>query len=165
MYNRYAETGRIEWVQKYARHIDPAHAQEWNDLMTPKGDGLILRKITTEYKFPMRYPDHITVYHKLGIEPKSGTDAFPFEVVILSELHQRIAARVTEDCLLYNYRTGKKTPLQPFMVDVLQNTWQLQEEAKRVNSDRVRDLLNRTRKLEMDSWDNEGAVEDMGSAR
>lgn len=51
MYNRYAESGRIEWVQKYARYIDPTHAQEWVDLVSPKGDGLILRKITTDFKF------------------------------------------------------------------------------------------------------------------
>jgi hypothetical protein len=51
MYNRYAESGRIEWVQQYIRHIDPDHAKEWSEVMTPNGNGLILRKITTEYKF------------------------------------------------------------------------------------------------------------------
>lgn len=51
MYNRYAETGRIEWVQKYARYIDPDNATAWNELMLPSDHGLILRKITTEYKF------------------------------------------------------------------------------------------------------------------
>lgn len=51
MYNRYAETGRIEWVQKYARYIDPGNAKAWNELMMPVGEGLILRKITTDFKF------------------------------------------------------------------------------------------------------------------
>ncbi len=51
MYNRYAESGRIEWVQQYIRHIDPDHAAEWEEVMTPRGSGLILRKITTEFKF------------------------------------------------------------------------------------------------------------------
>lgn len=51
LYNRYAETGRIEWVLKYGRFIDPEHAEAWDGLMTPKGDGLILRKILTEFKF------------------------------------------------------------------------------------------------------------------
>lgn len=108
---------------------------------------------------PMKYPDHISVYHKLGMEPTEGTDAFLFHVVILSELQQRIAARVTEDCVLYDYRIGKKTTLKPFMVAVLRETWRLQEEAKRTNSDRVRGLLDRVRKLEVESWDREGAVE------
>jgi hypothetical protein len=51
LYNRYAETGRIEWVQKYSRYIDPENARAWDELMSPKGDGLILRKISTEFKF------------------------------------------------------------------------------------------------------------------
>ena len=112
---------------------------------------------------PMKYPDHISVYHKLGTEPKGGSDAFLFEVVIMSELHQRVAARVTEDCVLYDYGAGKKTAMKPFMLEVLQETWRLQEEAKRVNSDRVQGLSDRVRKLEVESWDREGAVEDMGS--
>ena len=51
LYNRYAESGRIEWVQNYAKYIDPTNAEAWRDIITPKGDGLILGKITTEFKF------------------------------------------------------------------------------------------------------------------
>lgn len=50
MYNRYAETGRVEWAMKYAKFIDPAHARVWEELVTPKSIGLILRSIKTEYK-------------------------------------------------------------------------------------------------------------------
>ena len=112
----------------------------------------------------MKYPDHITVYHKLGTEPHSDSDAMLFDVVIISELHQRVAARVAEDVVIYDYRVGKKTAMPRFMVDVLRETWRLQEEAKRSNSERVRALLDRVRKLETHSWDREGAVEDLGSA-
>ena len=51
LYNRYAETGRVEWAMKYAKYIDPAHAETWRELVTPKSIGLILKKITTEFKF------------------------------------------------------------------------------------------------------------------
>lgn len=91
-------------------------------------------------------------------------DAFVFDVVILSELNQRIAARVYEDCVFYDYKAGKKTALKDWMIDVLAETWRLQEEAKLVNSERVRRLLDRVRTLEVESWDREGAVEDMGSS-
>jgi len=38
-------------VQNYARHIDPEHKGIWENLATPKGElGMILRKITTEFK-------------------------------------------------------------------------------------------------------------------
>lgn len=113
----------------------------------------------------MQYPDHVTIYHKLAKQPTEGTDTFDLHVLILSELHQRPAARVVEDCVLYDYRKGKKTPIRPFMLDVLQETWRLQEEAKRENGRRVTDLLDRVRRLELESWDRADAVEDMGSSQ
>lgn len=112
----------------------------------------------------MKFPDHISVYHRIANEPTESTDGFIFDVLIMSELHQRVAARVTEDCPVYDYRIGRKATLPPFMIDVLRETWRLQEEAKRENTQRVYGLLERVRKLEMESWDREGAVEDTGSA-
>lgn len=113
---------------------------------------------------PMVYPDHISVYHKLSVAP-GETDALLLDVVILSELHQRIAARIYEDCALYDYRVGKKTAMPQWMSEVFKETWRLQEEAKAVNSKRVWGLLDRVRLLETESWDREGAVEDMGGGR
>ncbi|KAM0716096.1 hypothetical protein Q7P37_008610 [Cladosporium fusiforme] len=154
-YNRYAESGRIAWVQKYARTLDPLHGKIWEQLGTPKGElGMILRKITTEFKFlrrhfantptkkPMMFPDHISVYHKLHREPgEKATDALMLDVIILSELHQRPAARLFEDCALYDYRKHRKATMPPWMADVFRETWRLQEEARKVNSARVAGLL------------------------
>lgn len=188
-YNRYAESGRVQWALKYANYVHPDHRKEWSQLCGNTGDGLILRAITTEFKFvsrrcsrawaicgvgadvallllqPMKWPDHISIYHKLRAEPTPGTDAFVLDVLIMSELHQRPAARCVEDIVIYDYRRGKKTALQPFMVDVFRETWRLQEEAKRVNSQRVIQLLERVRDLEKDSWDKPDAVEEFGSGR
>ena len=50
-YNRYAESARILWAQRYAQFLDPKHAGLWRGLWTPKGVGLILRSIKTEFKF------------------------------------------------------------------------------------------------------------------
>lgn len=111
----------------------------------------------------MTYPDRITVYHKLATQPQPATDAFRFDVVILSEKHQRPAARLVEDCVLYDYHQAKKTTFKPFMLEVLRETWRLQEEAKVINTERVHGLLDRARKLETASWDREDAVEDMGA--
>jgi acyl-CoA thioesterase FadM len=49
-YNRWAESSRVNWVLHYGA-LDPIRRQEWNELMTPKGVGLILRSIRTDYKF------------------------------------------------------------------------------------------------------------------
>jgi hypothetical protein len=50
MYNRYAESARVNWTLNFAAS-DAAHKTEWLELMTPKNVGLILRSIKTDYKF------------------------------------------------------------------------------------------------------------------
>jgi hypothetical protein len=50
-YTRYAESARINWAWNFAVHIDPKHKKEWSELWTPRGDGLILRSIKTDFKF------------------------------------------------------------------------------------------------------------------
>jgi len=54
VYNKYAESARVEWVDKYSTYIDPAHAKAWRELCSPRGAGLILKSIKTDYKF-VRY--------------------------------------------------------------------------------------------------------------
>lgn len=110
----------------------------------------------------MTWPDHISVYHKLRSSPTPSTDSFILDVLILSERHQRPAARCVEDIVVYDYQRGQKTPLRPFMVEQFQRTFALQEGAKKRNEGRVRELLERVEGLEKKSWDREGAVEDMG---
>ncbi|KAF4556330.1 Hypothetical protein D9617_1g082060 [Elsinoe fawcettii] len=163
MYNRYAESGRVLWSRNYATHIDPKNNREWQQLMTSRGVGLILKSMKTDFKFPMKYPDRVTVYHKLASQPTTETESFILDVLILSELHQRPAARCVEDIVVYDYQKAKKAPLKPFMVDAFRETWRLQEEAKKANSNRVLDLLERVRNLEQETWDRPDAVEDMGT--
>lgn len=115
----------------------------------------------------MKYPDKISVYHKLVQDPFSQADksAFELQVVILSEAHQRPAARCYEDIVTYNYREAKKTPMPPFMMEQFQRAWALQEEAKKVWQQRILEIEGRVRTLETNSWDREDAVEDTGSAK
>jgi hypothetical protein len=112
----------------------------------------------------MKWPDKITVLHKLRDNPTQNTDHFILDVLILSERHQRPAARCIEDIVVYDYRTAKKSLLPPFMINKFQETFNLQEEAKEKNSERVRGLLGRVRGLEQGSWDRPDAKEDFGSA-
>jgi acyl-CoA thioesterase FadM len=60
VYNRYAESARVNWTRNFACDIDPAHRREWTELMTPKSLGLILRSIRTDYKF-VCYNQHTLV--------------------------------------------------------------------------------------------------------
>lgn len=110
----------------------------------------------------MAWPDRISVYHKLRAAPTALTDSFILDVVILSERHQRPAARCVEDIVVYDYRRGVKSPLRDFMVDKLRETFELQEQSKIHNERRVRDLLQRVQRLERQVWDRPDAVEDTG---
>ncbi|KAI4627426.1 uncharacterized protein J4E87_003989 [Alternaria ethzedia] len=165
MYNRYAESARVNWTLNFAAS-DPQHKAEWMELMTPKSVGLILRSIKTDYKFVScaRYWSSWRLAEFLKHKPTQDTDHFILDVLILSEAQRRPAARCTEDIVVYDYRTAKKSPLPSFMIQKFQDTFNLQEQAKDKNSIRVRGLLDRVRELEKGSWDRPDAKEDFGSA-
>ncbi|GAD97835.1 hypothetical protein NFIA_103540 [Paecilomyces variotii No. 5] len=167
-YVRYAESARVNFMRNFALHIDPDHRQEWMGSVNNTGIGLIIRSIKVDYKFPMTWPDKITVYQKLVRDPSSlpaDHSAFELQVMILSEAKQRPAARVHEDNVTYDYRANRKTSLPPFMMEQFKQMWALQEEAKRTWQQRILDIEGRVRALELDSWDRADAVEDTGSAK
>ncbi|KAL4792531.1 thioesterase-like superfamily-domain-containing protein [Aspergillus venezuelensis] len=167
-YVRYAETARVYFTRNFATYIDPEHKNEWMNLVSNRGLGIILRSIKIDYKFPMQYPDKVTVYHKLSHDPsssQSSQSAFQLQAMILSESRQRPAARVHEDLVTYHYKLGKKAAIPPFLMNQLKSTWELQEQAKKKWQQRILDIEARVRKLETDSWDRADAVEDTGSAK
>ena len=164
-YVRYAESGRCNWMRNYAMSIDPKNKDRWLSMASSKGTGLILRSIKMDYKFPMTWPDHISVYHKFRSLPTETTDSIILDVLILSEARQRPAARALEDVVIYDYRKGKKTTLEPFMLEQFQKTFALQEEAKEKNNRRIHQILEDVRTLEKSSWDRPDAKEDLGSAK
>lgn len=113
----------------------------------------------------MTYPDKVTVYHKLAHSP-SGPHASQYslylQAMVISEAHQRPAARIHEDLVTYDYRLGKKTALPPFLMAQCKATWELQEQAKKLWLERILEIEARVRTLEVESWDREDAVEDTG---
>jgi hypothetical protein len=50
-YVRWAESARVNWANNYAVHFDSGHRREWAEWCTPRGTGMILRSIRTDYKF------------------------------------------------------------------------------------------------------------------
>jgi hypothetical protein len=85
-------------------------------------------------------------------------------VLIVSELHRRVAARCVEDIVIYDYKAAKKSSMEPFMVERLQETFALQEQAKEKYGNKAWDLIRRVQELEKSSWDRPDAKEDFGSA-
>lgn len=84
---------------------------------------------------------------------------------MLSERHQRAAARCLEEIVVYDYRKGSKAKLPPFMIAKFTQMWRKQEEAKARKGDSVRSLFERVARLEKSTWDREDAVEDIGEGR
>ncbi|KAL9103567.1 MAG: hypothetical protein Q9163_001405 [Psora crenata] len=162
MYVRYAESGRINWAQNFAHHAKAKYKKDWSELWTPRGHGLILKGIKVDFKFPMTWPDRISVYHKLRSAATPSTDSFVLDVLILSEKHQRPAATCVEDIVVYDYLNGNRSPLRDFMVDQFRETFSRQQAARHRNTVRITKLFQRVEQLEKGSWDSEDAVEDMG---
>ncbi|KAL7272873.1 hypothetical protein RUND412_004306 [Rhizina undulata] len=170
VYTKWAEAARINWAYNFGKHIDPANKHLWSELWTPKSIGLILRSIKVDYKFPIVFPDKVSVYHKLDTV---GVDSFTLEAIsslphpsrkahinsvltsrkVLSEKHQRPAARCLEDLVVYNYQPAApkipgKAPLPEFMKPQMEETLRLQKEAKEDASERMQELEDMVVSLE-----------------
>lgn len=114
----------------------------------------------------MTFPDRVTVYHRLASNPEEVGGAFTLEVLLLSERYRRVTAKCVEDIVVYDYRkAARAAELPAFMREAFVETWELQERERREQGARVGEVLRRVRELERGSWNREGAVEDMGSAR
>lgn len=84
------------------------------------------------------------------------------DVVILSNRHQRIAARGEEEIVMYDYTKLRKTPIPPFMMDAFAKTWADQENQQLEAAINAFKIELRLMLLEKMTWDHEGAVEDLG---
>ncbi|EFX00054.1 hypothetical protein CMQ_7056 [Grosmannia clavigera kw1407] len=166
IYSRYAETARVNWVVNFAVRVDPAHGTLWSGLMSTRSVGLIMKSLKTEFKFPMTYPDSISVYHKLRVPPatNSTSTSLLLDCMVLSHRQMRIAARTFEDIAIYDYRVARKTEMPEFMHNVLVDVWrQQQDETVRART-RIWELARAVEQLEKKTWDRPDAVEDVGSA-
>ncbi|KAI8209197.1 hypothetical protein K4K52_000714 [Colletotrichum sp. SAR 10_76] len=162
VYNKYAESARVNWLRNFATTVDPKNADEWNQLMSPKDIGLIMRSIKTDYKFapssneaahshtsqPMAYPDNVTVLHRLAAKPTYESDFVLLEALLVSDRHRRPAARCFEDIVVYDYKTAKRTALKPFMVDRLRETYEAQERSKQECEEKIEGLVKVVERLE-----------------
>jgi hypothetical protein len=113
---------------------------------------------------PMTWPDKVSIYHKIRHPPGDGEDSFLLDVLILSERHQRVAARCEEDIVMYDYQQGRKTTLRPFVLDTLKGVYLLQGETKLSSARRILTLLRQVESLEKESWNRDDAEENLGAA-
>lgn len=97
-YFRYFESARIVYSEKLGLH---EHKER-------TGIGPILGSTSCKYRFPLTYPDTISVGAKtVSIEE----DRFTMKYLVVSHRHQKIAAEGEGVVVMYNYHEGKKTAI------------------------------------------------------
>lgn len=163
-YVRFCETSRTNWTRQIGEYFDRPNKKLWDEMLTSKGYGLILKSIKVDYKFPMTWPDRISVYHKIRVMPKETDSNMLLDVMILSEGKQRIAAKAEEDVVVYNYKEGKKSALPDYMLAQFKRQFEEQEIAKERSGRRLSEILGQVAALEKETWDREDAKEDLGGA-
>ncbi|KAL9085975.1 MAG: hypothetical protein Q9165_007337 [Trypethelium subeluteriae] len=161
---------RTQQVQQAGKILEELN-HDWREFiagsqgfLTDRNHRGLYRQEVVWGEMPMKWPDRVSVYHKLRELPSESTDSFILDVIIVSELHRRVAARCVEDIVVYDYRNAKKVPLRPFMVKSFQDTFRLQEQAKHEYSAKMARLMDQVRELEKDSWDRPDAKEDVGNS-
>lgn len=112
----------------------------------------------------MTWPDPISVHHNLYSSPSITSNSIQIGVLVLSDRHQRPAARWVEDLVFNDYADGRKSELKTSIFSALQDAWVEQEKRRTQSEKRIQELMIRLTKLEKESWDREGAQEDMGDA-
>lgn len=98
VYFRYFENVRIAYAEKLG-------LQEYKE---QTGIGPILGSTACKYKFPLTYPDTLSVGAKtISIEE----DRVTMKYIVMSHRHQKIAAEGDGVIVMYNYREGTKTAI------------------------------------------------------
>lgn len=95
----------------------------------------------------MNFPDRVTVIHKLLVKPEATSTSIFLEAAIISEQHQRIAARCFEDIAVYDYKAGKISPMHHFMVEELDAVYDSQVQAHQAALKNIATLQERLKKL------------------
>ncbi|MCJ1437387.1 hypothetical protein MMC27_006774 [Xylographa pallens] len=166
-YVRFAESSRVHFFSGIPPPgSSPEHNRQWKDTCTPKGLGLILKSITIDYKYPLAFPNHFTIYHRLTehVSESASPTRLLLSSLLLSSAAQRPAARIQEEIVIFDYRTQKSARLPEHMQDMLRVRWEEQEQTKTMWENRVKQVEEMVEGLEKESWNREGAVEDMGKS-
>lgn len=166
-YVRFAESSRVHWLSGIPPPGSSAEQKrQWMDSCTPKGLGVILKSITIDYKYPLTFPDHFTIYHRLKepVSENASPTKILFSSLLLSTAAQRPSARIQEEIVVFDYRIQKSARLPEHMLNVLRARWEEQEQTKARWEKRAKQLEEMVEGLENKSWNKQGAVEDVGKS-
>ena len=98
VYFRYFETARIAYFEK----------MNYIRIMEKTGLGPILASAQCRYRFPLTYPDTISVGARVT---QMEEDRFTMEYRVVSHRHRRVVAEGGALVVSYDYRRNTKAPL------------------------------------------------------
>lgn len=97
-YLRYFESGRIAYFE----------ALELADFFGTDGVGPILAETSCRYRFPLTYPDRVSV----GVRSEHlGEDRFTQQYILVSHRHGRVAATGDGTIVTFDYTANSKAPI------------------------------------------------------
>jgi acyl-CoA thioester hydrolase len=97
-YLRYFESGRIAYFE----------ALELADFFGINGVGPILAETSCRYRFPLTYPDQVSV----GVRSEAlGEDRFTQQYILVSHRHGRVAATGDGTIVTFDYTANRKASI------------------------------------------------------
>lgn len=97
-YLRFFESARINAFNDWEKE-----ALDTQQFMSGVGIGPIMRSCELAWRYPMRYPDTISVAYKVSW---IGEDRFGLKGIIISHNARKVAARIDEVLVTVNYDDG-----------------------------------------------------------
>ncbi|MEL6630073.1 MAG: thioesterase family protein [Bacteroidota bacterium] len=99
VYLRWAEVGRSAFLDQAV--------SSWNESRPPH-IGPVLAKLKCKYIYPIRYPDTVWIGTRV-IERMP--DRVVFENLVVSSTHQRVAAKIQAQMVMFDFKENKKAPI------------------------------------------------------
>ncbi|RSL91583.1 hypothetical protein BHE90_002530 [Fusarium euwallaceae] len=159
VYNKYAEACRVHFIRGLSEYrIDNTEEEkkQYLQLMTPESVGLVLRSIRTYFKHPVKFPDRVSVFHKILKPPDAVSDHFLLEVLILSEYNYKIAARLAEDVAIWDFEREQNTTLKPNQVRDLNRIYKRQPLNREAADKEIDEWMRKLANIEMRLQNNVG---------
>lgn len=124
VYLKWFEAAR---VNEFLRMGEEFKGTDFESFMAPRGVGPIIRSVNLAWRYPIQYPDTITVLHKLL--PITQPDRFELKGVVVSHKAKKVAARIHETVVTVDYdKGGVKAPIPKTALEAFQRRLALQEE-------------------------------------
>jgi len=98
VYFRYFESARIAYFEK----------MEMMEFMKNTGVGPILKSTECQYKFPLTYPDKVSVGARVS---SIGEDNFVMEYCVVGHGPEKVVAKGSGVIVTYDYKAKQKTQL------------------------------------------------------